>query len=60
RATLSRYGIVYAAGAARATKRGISLRLLSVRKLKPGRYTLTLTSGSARNETIHSETFTLG
>ena len=60
RATLSRYGVVYAAGTARDAHGNISLRLISVRKLKPGRYTLTLISGTGRRERIHSEAFTLG
>ena len=58
-ATLSRHGVVYAAGTARATKAGMSLRLLPVRKLAPGRYTLTLISGAGSHETIRSESFTL-
>jgi len=61
RATLSRHGVVYAAGAARAGSHGnMSLRLLSLRQLKPGRYTLTLISGAGRRERIHREAFTLG
>ena len=55
RATLSRHGAVYAAGTARSTRGRLSLRLLPVRKLSPGRYTLMLISGSGRHETIHSE-----
>ena len=60
RATLSRHGVVYAAGTARDAHGNISLRLISVRKLKPGRYTLTLISGAGRRERIHSWAFTLG
>ncbi len=54
-ATLSRHGVVYAAGTAHSTRGRMSLRLLPVRKLRPGHYTLTLISGSGRHETIHSE-----
>ena len=60
RATLSRHGVVFAAGTASAGEHGrMSLRLISLRKLRPGRYTLTLISGSGRHERIHSEAFTL-
>ena len=59
-ATLSRHGRVYAAGTARTAHGRMSLRLLSVRRLRPGKYTLTLISGSGRHETIRSEAFTLG
>ena len=60
RATLSRHGVVYAAGAARAGRvhGNMSLRLLLLRKLKPGKYTLTLISGSGKHETIQREAFT--
>ncbi len=58
-ATLSRRGAVYAAGTARNIHGRLSLRLLPVRRLGPGEYTLTLISGSARHETIQSEPFTL-
>jgi uncharacterized repeat protein (TIGR02543 family) len=61
RATLSRHGIVFAAGTARAGSHGnMSLRLTSLRGLRPGKYTLTLISGAGRHERIHSEAFTLG
>jgi len=60
RATLSRHGALYAAGIARSTRSGVSLRLQALRKLAPGRYTLTLTSGSGQHETTRSEAFTLG
>jgi hypothetical protein len=60
RATLSRRGVVYAAGTARAGAHGsMSLRLVSVRKLRPAHYTLTLISGSGRQEAIRNESFTL-
>ncbi|HEY3864590.1 MAG TPA: hypothetical protein VGL54_00715 [Solirubrobacteraceae bacterium] len=59
RAMLSRHGLVYAAGMAHGTHGHMSLRLAPVRKLRAGRYTLTLTSGSGRHETIRSEAFTL-
>jgi hypothetical protein len=58
-ATLSRHGAVYAAGTARNVHGRMSLRLLTVRRLSAGRYTLTLISGSGRHERIRSEAFTL-
>jgi hypothetical protein len=58
-ATLSRHGTVYAAGIARSTHGRMSLRLLTVRRLRAGRYTLTLISGSGSHERIRSEAFTL-
>jgi hypothetical protein len=58
-ATLSRYGAVYAAGTARSVQGHMSLRLLTVRRLSAGRYTLTLISGSGRHERISNEPFTL-
>jgi Divergent InlB B-repeat domain/Collagen triple helix repeat (20 copies)/NHL repeat len=59
-ATLSRRGVVYAAGTARHSTRGqMSLRLVPVRRLLQGHYTLTLISGSGKHETIRSESFTL-
>lgn len=58
--TLSRHGVVYAAGAARTAAHGrMSLRLVPVRRLKAGRYTLTLISGVGRHESILREAFTL-
>jgi len=38
----------------------MSLRLLPLRRLLPGDYTLTLTIGSGRHERIRRESFTLG
>ncbi|HEY3865501.1 MAG TPA: hypothetical protein VGL54_05395 [Solirubrobacteraceae bacterium] len=58
-AMLSRHGAVYAAGTARSTHGHMSLRLSPLRRLHPGHYTLTLTSGAGRHETIHNEPFTL-
>ncbi len=58
-ATLSRHGVVYAAGTARTARGRMSLRLLPVRRLRPGRYTLTLISGTGPHERISSESFTL-
>jgi hypothetical protein len=58
-ATLARRGVVYAVGVARATKGRLSLRLNSLRRLRSGHYTLTLTSGSGRHKTVRSEPFTL-
>jgi Collagen triple helix repeat (20 copies)/Divergent InlB B-repeat domain len=58
-AMLSRHGEVYAAGMARNVQGRMNLRLLTVRRLSAGRYTLTLISGSGRHERIRSEEFTL-
>jgi hypothetical protein len=58
-ATLSRHGVVYAAGTARAVHRRLTLRLLPVRRLGPGKYTLTLISGRGHRTRIISESFTL-
>ncbi len=59
-ATVSRHGVVYAAGTARTARGRTSLRLAPVRGLRPGRYTLTLVGGRGSHETIRSESFTLG
>lgn len=59
-ATLSRHGLVFAAGLARVARGGLSLRLVPLRKLHKGRYTLTLISGSGSHETIRTEAFKLG
>ncbi len=58
-ATLSRHGVVYAAGTARSSHGHMSLRLLPVHRLQPGKYMLTLVSGTGRQERISSESFTL-
>ncbi|HEY1450987.1 MAG TPA: hypothetical protein VGF47_08540, partial [Solirubrobacteraceae bacterium] len=58
-AVLARRGRVYASGYARFFHGRLSLRLAPVRKLRPGRYRLTLISGNGRRETIRSESFTL-
>ncbi len=58
-ATLSRRGVVYAAGTARTAHGSMSLRLLPVRSLRPGRYTLTLISGTGRHKRISTESFAL-
>jgi hypothetical protein len=58
-ATLSRKGVVYAAGVARAAHGRMALRLAAVRRLRPGRYTLTLILGRGRHETRQTEPFTL-
>ena len=58
-ATLSRHGVVYAKGAARSTRGRMSLRLTPLRKLQPGRYTLTLISGAGKDKRISTESFTL-
>jgi len=59
-ATLSRHGIVYAAGTARLARGRMSLRLLPVRRLRSGTYTVTLIAGIGRHERISSESFRLG
>jgi hypothetical protein len=58
-ATLSRHGMVYAAGTGRLAHGHMSLRLLPVRRLRPGRYMLTLVSGTGRHKRIASESFML-
>jgi DNA-binding beta-propeller fold protein YncE len=58
-ATLSRRGVVYAAGTARLAHGRMSLRLLPVRRLRPGKYTLTLVSGTGRHKKISRQSFTL-
>ncbi|MGH2833776.1 MAG: collagen-like triple helix repeat-containing protein [Solirubrobacteraceae bacterium] len=59
-ATLSRRGVVFAAGMAVTVNRGhLGLRLTPLRKLRPGRYTLTLIGGSGSRRHIRSESFTL-
>ncbi|HEY3865326.1 MAG TPA: hypothetical protein VGL54_04485 [Solirubrobacteraceae bacterium] len=58
-AMLSRRGVVYAAGIARVAHGHTSLRLTPVHRLRAGRYTLTLTSGAGRHETIRRESFML-
>ncbi len=58
-ATLSRHGLVYATGTARSVRGRMSLRLLPLRSLRPGKYTLTLIGGAGKHETIRSESFTL-
>jgi hypothetical protein len=59
RATLSRHGVVYAAGTASTARGRMSLRLTPLRSLRPGKYTLTMVSGAGKHETIRSESFTL-
>ncbi len=59
RATLSRHGLVCAAGTARVAHGRMSLRLLPVRWFRPGNYTLTLISGTGRHERISSQSFML-
>ncbi len=58
-ATLSRHGVVYARGTAHTARGRMSLRLLPVRKLLPGKYVLTLISGTGRHQSIRLEPFTL-
>jgi Collagen triple helix repeat (20 copies) len=57
-ATLSRHGVVYATGTASTTHRHMSLRLTPLRKLRPGRYTLTLVRGAGRRESVGSVSLT--
>jgi hypothetical protein len=59
RATLSRHGAVYAAGTARIRRGRTSLRLMPLRSLRPGYYTLTLIAGAGQHETIRREAFKL-
>jgi hypothetical protein len=59
RATLSRHGLVYATGSAHTSHRRMTLRLTSLRQLRPGRYTLTLMSGAGKREAIRRESFTV-
>jgi hypothetical protein len=59
-ATLSRRGVVYAAGIARTTRGRLSLRLRSSRRLRAGAYTLTLVTGSGRSRRVRTESFELG
>ena len=58
-ATLFRHGVVYAAGTARTARGRTSVRLLPVRRLRPGRYTLILSSGAGKHKRIRSMAFTL-
>ncbi len=58
-ATLSRHGVVYAAGTARVEHGRTSLRLRPLRKLQPGKYTLTLLGGTGRHKRTSTESFTL-
>jgi Collagen triple helix repeat (20 copies) len=59
RATLSRHRVVYASGTASRRGGRMNLRLIAIRSLRPGRYTLTLTSGSGAHRTTRCESFTL-
>jgi hypothetical protein len=58
-ATLSRHSAVYAIGSAASVRGHLSLRLTPLRSLRPGKYTLTLVSGTGKHEAIRSESFTL-
>jgi hypothetical protein len=61
RALLSRHGKVFATGrAVRRARGGLSVLLKPLRKLDPGRYTLTLIVGFGTHRTTRSESFTLG
>jgi hypothetical protein len=56
RAELSRAGVIYATGYARATRTGMRTKPLAARRLAHGRYTLTLTSHLGRRQiTIRQE-----
>ena len=59
RAMVSRDGVVYAAGTAHTTSGRMHLRLVPLRKLRRGHYTLTVISGAGRHETIRNQSFTL-
>jgi hypothetical protein len=37
----------------------LSLRLVSLHRLTPGRYTLTLVSGTGRHKRTHTQSFTV-
>jgi hypothetical protein len=58
-ATLSRHGVVDAAGTARTARGRMSLRLTPLRSLRPGKYTLTLIGGAGKHERITTESFVL-
>jgi hypothetical protein len=58
-ATLSRHGVVYAAGHARFAHGRMSLWLSPVRSLRPGEYTLTLISGTGRHKRTSIRSFIL-
>ena len=58
-ATLSRHGVVYAAGTERGTDGRMRLVLRSSGYLTAGRYTLTLVSGHGRSEHIVTEALTI-
>ena len=59
KATLSRHGMVFASGSALVTRGRMSLRLAPLRLLRPGKYRLTLISGSGEHKRASSESFTL-
>jgi hypothetical protein len=58
-ATLSRRGVVFASRIARTTYGRMSLRVVPLRRLRPGKYTLTLSSGSGEHKRINNESFAL-
>jgi len=58
--TISRLGAVYAVGTGQRGAGGhLRLRLKSLRRLRPGRYTLTIVRGSGAHERISTEAFLL-
>ncbi len=59
RALLTRHGVVFAAGTATATYGSLRLALVSLRGLRPSRYTLTLISGTGRHKRVLRETLML-
>jgi hypothetical protein len=59
RATLSRHGVLYASGVARAAHGHMSLRLRPLRSLQPGEYTLTLIKGRGRHQRTTRASFVL-
>jgi len=60
RVTLSRRGAVYAVGIAQGRPHGrLRMRLDAFRRLRAGRYTLTLITGSGAHERVRSERFTI-
>lgn len=59
RAVLTRHGVVFATGTATATHGPLRLALVPLRGLRPGRYTLTLISGTGRHQRVLREALML-
>jgi hypothetical protein len=58
-ATVSHDGIVFATGEGRNAHGEMRLRLTPLRRLRPGRYRLTLIIGKGKSEEIRTETLVL-